>query len=168
MIQPIGFLDTSSFTAGFVHKYRERMAEGVLYLRQLKEGDEEASDLPIVKEWRAARALLSRLRTGAAPYLKGEAAILGKAWIETLPPESVKPWNREDDDYVRSHFRTRTTLIPAPGAWSHSGGVSLCLAVGSVNLTDPTLFSSEVNFGDYARTHLVVDIQRPAAIADEP
>lgn len=166
-MQAIAFLDTSNFTALFVVKYRERMAEGLLPLRAIKEGDEEASDLPILKEWKAARALLSRIRTGAAPFLGGQAATLGKAWVETLPPGAHTPWTKEEGEYADSFLRTRTCLVPAPGAWSYAGGSGLCLPVGSLHLVDPRSLASEINVGEHARTHLIVDIRRPEPAADE-
>ena len=170
MIQSVGFLETSQFTALFVVKYRERMVDGMLPLRAIKEGDEDATDCAILKEWKSARALLTRFRAAAAPFLGGQSATIGRAWVESLPPGASTPWTMDETDYGRSHYRTRVCLIPSPGAWSYSHGAAALLAVGAVNIFDPTLASCEVNFGDHPRTHLVIDVCRPAHLLgdDQP
>lgn len=161
MIRSVGFLETSQFTALFIVKYRERMAEGVLPLRAIKEGDEDATDCAILKEWKGARALLTRFRSAAAVALGGKTATLSRAWLETLPPGAHTPWTADESDYGRGHYRARICLVPSPGAWSYSGGSAALLAVGAVNVFDPVLLSSEVNFADHARTHLLIDVRRP-------
>jgi len=161
VIQSLGFLETSQFTALFVVKYRERMVDGILPLRAIKEGDEDAADCTILKEWRGARALLTRFRNTASVFLAGKTAVLGRAFVETLPPGAHTPWSMDETDYGRSHFRIRVCLIPSPGGWSYSGGASALLAVGAVNVLDPVLLASEVNFGDHPRSHLVIDVRRP-------
>ena len=161
MISSVGFLETSQFTALFIVKYRERMAEGVLPLRSIKEGDEDATDCTILKEWKGARALLTRFRAAASTFLAGRSAEIGRAWVETLPPGAHTPWTADESDYGRSHYRARICLVPSPGGWSYSGGAAALLAVGAVNVFDPVLLASEVNFGDHARTHLVIDVRRP-------
>ncbi len=161
MIRSVGFLETSQLTALFVVKYREQMVEGVLPLRAVKQGDEDATDCAILKEWKGARALLTRFRAAAAVFLDGRSATLGRAWLETLPPGAHTPWALDETDYGRGYYRARICLIPSPGAWSYSGGGAALLAVGAVNVFDPTLLACEVNFGDHPRTHLVIDVRRP-------
>jgi hypothetical protein len=161
VIRSVGFLETSAFTALFVVKYRERMVEGVLPLRAIKGGDEDATDCTILKEWKGARALLTRFKASAAVFLDGKAATLGRAFIEVLPPGAHTPWTLDESDYGREHWRVRICLIPSPGGWSYCGGAAALLAVGAVNVFDPTALASEVNFGDHARTHLVIDVRRP-------
>lgn len=161
MIRALGFVDTSAFTAMLVVKYRDRAEQGILPLRSVKEGEADPSDLPILKEWKGARALLTRMRAAAAPLMDGVTPELGKVWVETLPPMSGTPWALEDDDYAAGHVRTRTCLIPAPDAWSICGGSSAILGVGVVNVLDLRLLASEVNHSQHARTHLIVDFKRP-------
>lgn len=161
MIQPLGFVDTSTFTAMYVLKHRERVVNGVLMLRDVKEGDADPSDLPILKEWKSARGLLTRLKTQAAAFFNGVTPDLGRAWIEVVPGGFGTPWSSDAGDYAEGHVRTRTCLIPSAAAISFSGGQSAALAVGVVNRVDHQALCSEVNHGDTARVHLIVDFKIP-------
>lgn len=163
MIQPLGFIDTSTFAAWFVAKHRQKARDGVLALRDIKADEIDPADLAIMQEWKGARALLSRLRAAAAPFFNGVTPELGKAWIEVLPPLAGTPWTSELDDYAAAHVRTRTCLIPSPGAISFCGTASAMLHVGMVNQIDHSLLCSEVNHGEHARVHLVVDVRVPDA-----
>lgn len=160
-IRPIGFVDTSVFTANYVLRHKDKVVDGLLYLRDVKGDELDASDLPILREWKSAKALLVRLRAGAAPHFNGATPELGKAWIEVLPPGVGTPWTSEVGDYAEAHVRTRTCLIPTPGALSYSGSASANLLVGMVNLMDHHALCSEVNTGDQPRVHLVADVKVP-------
>lgn len=162
-IQPLGFIDTSQFTAMFLlgKTQKARTEDGILRLRDLKDGEVDASDLPIMKEWGSARALLSRLRAAAASFFDGKTPELGRAWVEVLPPGIGTPWESETGDYADQHVRTRTCLVPGSGAISYSGASYASLSVGVVNQIDHRSLCSEVNLGDYARVHLVVDVRVP-------
>lgn len=161
-ITPIGFIDVSIFTSMLLLKHKDRASEGILRLRDL--GDEgDAVDLPILKEWKSARAVLSKIRSGAAPHFGGKTPELGRAWIEILPPLSGTPWTAEDGEYADQHIRTRTCLVPAPLAVSYSGVSSATLAVGMVNRIEHRALCSEANFSENARIHLIADIRVPDA-----
>lgn len=162
-IQPTGFLDTSAFTAMFIVKYKDRLEGNVLPLRSVRDGDADPSDLPILKEWKTARALLSRIRTGAAPSFGGITPTLGRAWVEVLPPHTGTPWEREVGEDADAYVRIRTCLVPCPLAYSYSGTAAGVLSVGVANIVEHRALCSEANFGDHARIHLVVDVMRPDA-----
>lgn len=159
--QQVGFLDTSLFTATYLTRHRDKVENGILKLRDFKDDTDEVVDLPIVKDWKNARAILSRLRAGAAPFFGGQTPALGRAWLEILPPLAGTPWTAEAGDYADGYVRTRCCLVPSPGALSYCGQASASLLVGIVTAYDPRLLASEVNFGEHARVHLVVDIKRP-------
>jgi hypothetical protein len=162
MIRSTGvFLSTAEFTAMFMVKYKERMKEGILRLRDIPEADDDAVDLPIMKEWKTARGLLTRFKNAAAPLLNGQPAVLGKAWIETLPGNCGTPWLLEEDDYAQAHIRTRTALIITPENYSMSGVDRISLGVGVVNVVEHRVLHSEINLGPHPRTHLIVDVRRP-------
>jgi len=162
-IQPLGFIDTSNFTAMFLvgKTQKERTQDGILRLRDIKDGEAEVTDLPILKEWKGAKVLLTRLRNAAAGFFDGRTPELGRAWVEILPPQSGTPWLADLSEYADQHVRTRTCLIPSPGALSFCGGASASLGVGVVNLMDHHLLCSEVNHGEHARVHLIVDVRIP-------
>ncbi len=160
MIRPVVFLDTSAVMARYVLKYRDQANNGILNLRELDD-EGEAQDLPILREWRSAKALLSRFKGTATEMLKGQPVILGKAWIETLPGNHGTPWTIEEDEYAQAHIRTRTCLIPVPQTYTMSGEEKVSIGVGMVNVVEHRILHCEVNFSAYPRTHLIVDVRRP-------
>ena len=158
--QQIGFVETAQATARWAIKYHQQAVDGALWLR--REGDDgEIADHPILQEWRSAKALLTRIRNAAAPFFANQAPRLGRAWVEVLGPLAGTAWTCEAGEYADSHLRTRICLIPSPGAVSLAGGASAALQVGWAHVYDPRLLASEVNFGEHARVHLVVDVRRP-------
>ena len=162
MITPLGFIDTSTFTSMFVVKYKERMKDGLLWLRGSPDTVVEIDDASIMKEWKSARALLQRIKNKVAETTKAPAE-LGRAWIETLEPHSGTPWSMDPDEHTASFVRFRICLLGAPGCWSFSGNQNAQLAVGVVNLIENRVICSEANFSDYPRTHLIVEVSRPDA-----
>ena len=166
VIRPIGFLDTSAVMARYVLKYRDQANNGLLYLRDLDD-EGEAQDLPLLKEWRSAKALLNRYKATASEMMKGQTAVLGKAWIETLPGAHGTPWTIEEDEYAQVHIRTRTCLIPVPQTYTFSGEEKVTIGVGTVNIVEHRILHCEVNFSAYPRTHLIVDVRRPEEEAEK-
>ena len=156
MIRNTGvFLQTADFTAFFQVKFRKEMEDGVLRLRS------DDADLPILREWRSAKALLARYRAAAAQFFDGVQPTLGRAWVEQLPGMTGTPWSLEEDDYAQGHIRTRIALIQSPDAWTFSGLASAILGVGVVNEIDHKSLCSEINLSAYPRTHLIVDVKKP-------
>ncbi len=162
MIKPVGFVELSRFTAAFVVQYRQNAVDNILQLRSPDE------DFPLLKEWKSARAVLTRIQAGAAPLLGGKPVKLGRVWIETLDGGRGTPWAQEEDEYAQSHIRTRTCMIPTHDAYSYSGNFRELLNVGVINFIEHRILHSEVNFSPYPRTHLIVDIKKPEpeAVAD--
>ena len=160
MITPLGFIDTSTFTAMFTVKYKERMKDGLLWLRGSPDTLADIEDAVVLKEWKSARAILQRIRNKASETSPAE---LGRAWIETLDPHSGTPWSMSPDEHTARYAQLRICLLGAPGCWSFSGTQNVQLAVGVVNLIENRVICSEANFSDYPRTHLIVEVSRPDA-----
>lgn len=161
MIRPIVFVDLSLFTAHYLVKFKDRAQDGVLELRGF-DLDGVLEDRPVLKEWKSARGLLTRLRAHAGTALKtGEPVHLGRAWIEILPGGHGTPWLQHEDDYAQSVIRTRTCMVPTYDAFTYSGNFREILSVGVVNLVEHRILHSETNFSPYPRVHLIVDIVRP-------
>ncbi len=165
MIRALTFIDASTFTAHFIVKYRAQMVDGVLPLRGVGAEEVEVEDLPVLKEWKSARALLLKIRNGAAAAFGDQVPELGRVWVETVPPESGTPWTCEAGDYADEHLRLRIALIPGIDCYSHSGDARAILGVGVVNLVEHRKLCCEVNLGQTARTHLVVDVRKPDEVA---
>lgn len=168
MIQNIGFIDASLFIGQYICKYKQYLENGVLELRGADDTDVFAPivDRPILQEWKAARSLLARYRGHAKTILKNDFLDLGKAWIEMLPGGHGTPWMSFEDDYAQAHIRTRMCMVPAPDAYTYSGGFREILAVGVVNVVEHRILHSETNFSAYPRVHLVVDVERLRADQD--
>lgn len=167
MIRSTGvFLDTRNLTASFVTKYHKQLDQGLLHLRGLTD-EGEPHDLPILEEWRSADAFLKRFKNAASGFLGGQKAILGKAWIESLPGGCGTPWLLEDDDYAQAYVRTRVALIATPGAFTYSGDMRELLGIGVVNIVEHRILHSDTNPSTFSRVHLVVDVKRPEAPDEE-
>ena len=159
MIRPVSFVDTRQVSARFVLKYDQHLKDGVLPLRDVRE--DGIVDLPILEEWKSAKALLTRIRLGASEALSGKPVELGRAWIEQLPGGCGTLWSLDEDEYAQQHIRTRTCLIPAPDCYTYSGAERVVLGVGVVNVVEHRILNSETNFSAYPRVHLIVDVRRP-------
>lgn len=151
MIQPVGYIDVSTFTAYYLLKYKT-----FTVLRT------EDGDSPLLKEWKSARALLTRIKNHTAG-VRGAPVHLGRASIEVLDPKTGTPWTFDEVDYADRFMRLRIPLIAPPGCWTFSGLASAQLGVGHVNVVENRLLCSEVNHSDHPRVHLIVDIDRPHA-----
>lgn len=168
MIQSTGvFLDTANFAARFTLTYRKRLDNGLLFLRDVPEDEDVARDLPILDEWRSAKALLMRLRAEAAVLLRVQKVYLGKAWLEQLPGNCGTPWLLEEDDYAQAHIRTRTCIIPAMDCFSFCGAQGIILAPGVVNQIEHRKLCAEINMSAHPRVHLIVDVRRPEPEGDD-
>jgi len=167
MIRPIGFLDTANLSATFTVKYKERLKDNRIELRDLEDPlSDLVIDRPIMREWKAARALLARIKASAAQQFDGQSVDLGKAWLELLPGGAGTPWAAEEDDYAQSVVRTRTCLLPAPDAYTCSGAERIILNVGWLHVIEHRLLCSEFNLGTHPRLHLVVDVKKPEIAGD--
>lgn len=148
MITPVGYIDVSTFTAYYLLKYKH-----VTVLR-------EEDDAAILKEWKSARALLTRIKNQAAE-IRNSPVILGRVSIETLDAKTGTQWATDEAAYSDLFMRLRIPLIAPPGCWTFSGLASAQLAVGQINVIENRLLYSEVNHSEHPRTHLIVDITRP-------
>jgi hypothetical protein len=153
VITSIGFLDVSTFTAMYLVKHKDRAVDGFLPLRA-------KDDLPILREWKSARALLTRIRNQAA-VLRGSAVEFGPVGVETLAPQSGLPWRIEDEDHTALYARLRVALVTAPNSWVFSGMSNAHLPVGVVHLVENRTLCSQLNLSDTPTVHLVIDIKRP-------
>ena len=92
---------------------------------------------------------------------------VGRAWIDTLPPETCSPWTIQSDPYAEEHVRLRICLVPGIDCFTCVGAERTILGVGVVNLVDHTKLSCEMNLGQHSRTHLVVDLRKPDDLSEE-
>lgn len=152
MITPVGFVDTSMFTAIFVTKHKKLLsaAEGqsLRTLPLLHQGQPTL----VMEDWKSGRNLLQRIKaavTGDDPVQFGDVAVM------QLDPGGYLPWADDAQEGRRLHL----CLVPSPGCWIYSGGAGAVIPVGQLTEVDHRILYSVVNFGEYPCTHLVLDVK---------
>lgn len=155
-IVPIGYIDSWAFSATLHSKYKDRFggdhhSMSILPLRS------EESALPILAEWKSAKALLTRIRTAAAPFFGGETPELGTAALVKVIGGGYVEWGIRESDWVSLHL----CIVPSPGAWTYSGGEGVVLPVGQLTFINRNAIHSAINLGHHAVIHLVVDARKP-------
>lgn len=150
---PVGFVDTAAFNAALLTRHRasipdQKLIERVIPLRV----DEEDQD--ILKDWKSGKAILARMKKVAEAQIA--APVILNAHIDILYPGEGSAWSSSE----AAVYRTRTCLIPSPGAVTFVGPEGAVLPVGQVTFVDHTILSSDINTGPCARLHLVVDFLR--------
>jgi hypothetical protein len=160
-IQPIAFVDTWAFSSALFLKYKDRFggSHPSMSLLPLRSGE---GALPILGEWKTARALLARVRNAAAIWLGG-AAELGSAAVVQVCAGGFIEWQVEPDLTYRT---LHLPVVPSPGAWVYSGGDGAVLPVGQLTWVNRAVPWSAINLGDHPVIHLVVDVKLPDETAD--
>lgn len=153
MIRAIGFLDTWAFSSALFAKYKDRLGGDhrsalILPLRSA------AGPLPILAEWKSAKALLTRLRAAAAPAFDGKTPEIGEASVVQLSAGGFVEWSQDEARGPHAHI----CIVPSPNAWLYSGGDSSVLPPGQLTLVDHRCLWSAANFGDYPAIHLVAEL----------
>lgn len=161
-IQPLTFLDTWAMSSTLFARYKDRFggdhhSAAVLPLRS---GD---GPLPILAEWKSAKALLSRIRAAAAPFMDGRTPELGAAALVQLRPGGFVEWSADETPVDQSYSSLHLCLVPAPDAWVYSGGQCAVLPVGQLTYVNRRVLWSAANFSPTPAIHLVVDVRRAEA-----
>lgn len=156
----LGFVDTSNFTAALLTRHRAHIPKitDSLPLRTNEEDHE------VLKDWKSAKALFARMKTAMKPHLNDAPPIIVNAFVHFLQPEEGTAWSASTEAGV---WRTRTCLIPSPGAFTFVGAESALLPVGQVTAVDHTALGSDINIGPCMRAHLVVDFLRAEPADDD-
>ncbi len=124
----------------------------------------EDGALPILAEWKSAKALLNRLRLMAAAYLNAHDLELGEAALVLLKAQGMVEWSVRESDWASLQL----CIVPSPSAWVYSGGECSVLPVGQLTFVNRRVLHSAVNFGNHPCIHLVVDVRKPDDRLDEP
>jgi hypothetical protein len=153
-IRPLAFVDTSSMAATMLTRHKKD------FTASAREGVHTLPLAPeLLKDWRSASSLLTRIRSGSAPFLGGKPAVIDRATLVMLMPGAHIPWAVETDDYAAAHNRLHLCLVQVPGATVYSGGDAAALLVGQVTWVNHRVLNSEANFGSYPSYKLVLDIE---------
>ena len=172
-------------SAGLMLKYRVRFADDkrrqqvpnsphhdteTIVLRGPKDAtpaawfeDGEMVDYPIMKEWKAARITMLKIRNAAAGLNGGKPVQIGKAMVVSLKVGGHVDWHTDEGEYAEAHLRLHVCLVPSPGAWLYSGGEAANIPVGQLTFFQNRVLHSAINTGPCARHHLIVDCRRPDA-----
>ena len=159
-IQPLAFIDTWAFSATLYARYKERFV-GEHHSMDLIPLRSEEGALPILAEWKSAKALLARIRVAAAPFMGDRTPDLGQAAVVRLKPGGFIEWSREE-----AGTSLHLPIVPCPGAWVYAGGEASVLPVGQLTYVNRRVPWSAVNFGEHSVIHLIVDVSVPDAADD--
>ncbi len=152
---PVNFLDLRGFSSALVLKYASRWERNAIALRC------DGEDLPILSEWKSARAAIQKAASSAAMMFNGDIPIVGDAGIQRWLPDEVLPWRKGGGDYDLRHVRTFTCLWPSPTARIYSGTEGIIPQVGAMTVFDHLALHSIVNLGPSALVMFMVDFERP-------
>ena len=130
-------------------QFRARTEDGTIFLRR------DGKDEPILKEWKSAKNLLTKVANAAAPYLGNKPANIIMAKIFTLVPNEREDWNVPRTEGVRAWLN----LLPSPGAMLFSGIEGMNPPVGALTVINRRPIFSAVNLGPCAATWLVLDAE---------
>lgn len=108
--------------------------------------------LPILAEWKTAKALLSRTRAALAPFFGGKTPELGEAALVRLKAGGHLEWGFADAGHS-----FHLPIVPSPGAWVYSGGEAAVLPVGQLTFVNRRVLHSAINLGEHPVIHLVID-----------
>ena len=153
MIRPIGFVDTWAFSSALFAKYKDRFG-GEHHSAQILPLRSRDAALPILAEWKSAKALLTRLRAAAAQGFDGRTPEIGEASVVQMIGGGHVEWSADDARGPHAHI----CIVPAPGAWVFSGGDSSVLPPGQLTLVDHRQLWSAANFGEYPAIHLIAEL----------
>lgn len=150
----VGFVDTFSLVASLRAKLNLFTGEAdlkTLLLRDVSE-DGVAKAHPLWRKW---PELTNRIKQVQRIDQMREFE-LGRVALELLRPGGVRAWNRETVDWLRFHV----ALVTNPLAYFYSGIESINMPIGFVNWVNMGALTSQVNFGETQRIHLVVDFRK--------
>lgn len=159
-LRAVSFIDTSSMFGLLVTKHRSAWApplDGVEMLPLRRDGH----DLPLLRDWNSAKAVLGQIRKLGPVMLDGAAVKFGDVALVRLLPGAVVPWRTDEGAYADEHYRLEVTLQPSPGAWLYSGGEQLQPPVGMLLSVNNRVSHSAVNFGAFPWTRLLIDVAKP-------
>lgn len=157
MFQPVSFIDAANATAGYVTRFKVRLApslDGELDAIQLVK---DGKPLPILGEWKSAKNLLSKVRNAAAPLLGGKPAVLENAAVVSLGVGKWLSWKMPDPGGPWGVM----TMLPSPGASLISGVVNHQPPVGQLTLLSRDLPFSAVNVGPVPYVFLWLEARMP-------
>lgn len=159
----LGHVDTWAL-AGSLRSKIGLFKEGtprVVAVRAPRRGTEAADeDFVSYKEtmWPELRNMIALLRR------KAEAAVgeieLGLVSLEQLDPGAIVPWHTESGAYAERFTRAHLALRTNPGALVYCGPEAIHMAPGFLNAINMLAPTSQVNFGEHPRIHLIVDFRR--------
>ncbi len=149
--QAISFVDGSLATAGYVRQFRAQMEGRHIHLR------EDGKDLPVLKEWKSAKGLLTKVANAASVLLGGKTADIVKASVWALEPDGIEDWGFDTGQTVRAYL----PLLPSPGAMLFIGTEGANPPVGQLTVIDRRPPFSAINVGPVAAVWLVVDAKIP-------
>ena len=116
-------------------------------------------DAAILKDWKAASNVLSRIRK--ALIKDDHVPVLGKAMLVSLKPSGWVDWHIDEGEYAEKHDRFHLPIVTNPGAMLYSGSNQMSPACGILTWINNRQPHCAVNLGKTPRVHLILDVRKP-------
>jgi hypothetical protein len=163
---PVAFLETFDLVASLPPRmglFREA-ADGSHMLPLRGRGKEDRLGwYGAYVKWPEMKNLLGHIKRIGDAQL-GEVE-LGPVFLEMLGPGTALPWGPPTPGlFLRAHLALRTN----PAALMFAGLERAHLLPGQLTAVDRGVWSSSVNWGEYARIHLVCDFRKKEAVNVHP
>lgn len=165
------FVDPTMFLSTMTLKYGKHFTDaqytfdpGIKHIAlrgSLNEGDEQQTDLPLLKEWPSAQALIDSAANMITTHLAAENLQLGQVYVESIPPGGFTSWRAAASAYDKKHHRFKMLASPCSGGCWFVGGDSLAPGVGNLTYLNHLALHSAINLGPVPQISLIIDVRRP-------
>jgi hypothetical protein len=154
---PLAVLDVWSLAASLrsrMNMFRRGETESVAdpTTRVLLRQPNDEGDAVNLVEWPHLANVLSRI----VRLPKAQGQELGSVYLAHLRQGSFVQWHA---DPPRGWQTLHLPIVTNPGAWMYSGPQSAHLESGVLTWVNAAALCSEVNFGEFPRIHLVLEVR---------
>ena len=151
-----GWVDTFSLIASLRPKLNLFSGTAEMQTLLLRAIDEDGK-VKVHPQWRRWPELTNRVKQAHRLIDTEKQFELGRVALELLKPGGIVGWNREtSQDWLQFHL----AIVTNPLALFYSGVEQLNMQPGFINWVNLGALTSQVNFGETQRIHLVADFRK--------
>lgn len=160
MIRPLHFVDTALMTARLLTRWKDNWGEEAdgVSLFPLRNGGQ---DVALLKDFQAAKSVLSAIRKLGPTLLEGKAMQFGDVVLERIAPGAYLQWTAAEGDHADGHYRLELPLVTSPSCMSYCGTAGLNPAVGALCLVEHHLPCAAVNLGATPWIRMLLEVKKP-------
>lgn len=151
-----GWVDTFSLIASLRPKLNLFTGVGEMQTLLLHARDEDGK-VKVHPQWRKWPELTNKVKQAQRMIDTEKQFELGRVALDLLKPGGIVGWNREtSQDWLRFHL----AIVTNPLALFYSGVEQINMQPGFINWVNLGALTSQVNFGETQRIHLVADFRK--------